>query len=144
MSDEKKSGPEKPEEYKEIFAASIPDLPLEDFEPDIETVEDEVEDEANGALTYAFVGAGQGGGRMAKAFFDLGYTKTLAVNTAKNDLNLLDLPEDHKFYIDHGGDQGAGKDQTKAAIAFESRELDIFNKFKSILLSRKHISRKTM
>ena len=133
MSDEKKSGPEKPEEYKEIFAASIPDLPLEDFEPDIETVEDEVEDEANGALTYAFVGAGQGGGRMAKAFFDLGYTKTLAVNTAKNDLNLLDLPEDHKFYIDHGGDQGAGKDQTKAAIAFESREQEIFNKFKSII-----------
>jgi cell division GTPase FtsZ len=128
-----KSGPEKPEQYKEIFAASIPDLPLEDFEPDIEAVVDEIEDKANGALTYAFVGAGQGGGRMAKAFYELGYTKTLAVNTAKNDLNLLDMPEEHKFYIDHYGDQGAGKDQVKAAIAFEAREQEVFNKLKSII-----------
>ena len=93
MTEEKKSGPEKPEEYKNIFAASIPDLPLEDFEPDVDAVTDEVQDKAGGALTYAFIGAGQGGGRMAKAFYDLGYTKTLAINTAKNDLNLLDLPE---------------------------------------------------
>lgn len=133
MTDETKNGPEKPEEYKGIFAANIPDLPLEDFEPDIDAIVDEIEDKANGALTYAFIGAGQGGGRMAKAFFDLGYTKTLAINTAKNDLNLLDLPENHKFYIDHGGDQGAGKDQVKAAIAFENREQEVFNKLKSIV-----------
>jgi len=133
MTDETKSGPEKTEEYKGIFAANIPDLPLEDFEPDIDAIVDEIEDKANGALTYAFIGAGQGGGRMAKAFFDLGYTKTLAINTAKNDLNLLDLPENHKFYIDHGGDQGAGKDQVKAAIAFENREQEVFNKLKSIV-----------
>ena len=74
MTEETKSGPEKPEEYKEIFAATIPDLPLEDFEPNIEAVEDEIQDKANGALTYAFIGAGQGGGRMVKAFYDLGYT----------------------------------------------------------------------
>ena len=51
MTDETKSGPDKPEEYKEIFEADIPDLnfadipdlPLEDFEPDTETVEDEIE-----------------------------------------------------------------------------------------------------
>ena len=133
MTNEEASGPEKPEEHKEIFTTSIPDLPLEDFEPDIAADEDEVEDKANGALTYGFIGAGQGGGRMVKAFYDLGYTKTLAVNTAKNDLNLLDLPGDHKFYIDHYGDQGAGKDQTKAAIAFEAREQEVFNKLKSIV-----------
>ena len=133
MTNEEASGPEKPEEHKEIFTTSIPDLPLEDFEPDITADEDEVEDKANGALTYGFIGAGQGGGRMVKAFYDLGYTKTLAVNTAKNDLNLLDLPGDHKFYIDHYGDQGAGKDQTKAAVAFEAREQEVFNKLKSIV-----------
>ena len=133
MTNEEASGPEKPEEHKEIFTTSIPDLPLEDFEPDITADEDEVEDKANGALTYGFIGAGQGGGRMVKAFYDLGYTKTLAINTAKNDLNLLDLPGDHKFYIDHYGDQGAGKDQTKAAIAFEAREQEVFNKLKSIV-----------
>ena len=141
MTDETKSGPDKPEEYKEIFEANIPDLnfadipdlPLEDFEPDTEAVEDEVENTVTGALTYAFIGAGQGGGRMAKAFYDLGYRKTIAINTAKNDLNLLDLPEEHKFYIDHFGDQGAGKDQTKAAVAFEAREQEVFNKLKSII-----------
>ena len=42
MPDEKKSGPEKPDQYKEIFVASIPDLPLEDFEPDVEALVDEV------------------------------------------------------------------------------------------------------
>ena len=46
MTEEKKSGPEKPEEYKNIFAASIPDLPLEDFEPDVDAVTDEVQDKA--------------------------------------------------------------------------------------------------
>ena len=141
MTDETKSGPEKPEDYKEIFEANIPDLdfadipdlPLEDFEPDVEAAEDEIENTVKGALTYAFIGAGQGGGRMAKAFYDLGYRKTIAINTAKNDLNLLDLPEEHKFYIDHFGDQGAGKDQTKAAVAFEAREQEVFNKLKSII-----------
>ena len=68
-----------------------------------------------------------------KIQYDLGYTKTLAINTAKNDLNLLDLPEEHKFYIDHFGDQGAGKDQTKASVAFEAREQEVFNKLKSII-----------
>ena len=133
MTDEPKSGPEKPEEYKELFAAGIPDLPLEDFEPDVAAIEDEIEDEANGALTYAFIGAGQGGGRIAKAFYDLGYKKALALNTAKNDLNLLDLPDNHKFYIDHDGEQGAGKDQAKAAVAFENREQEVFNKLKNII-----------
>ena len=133
MTEETKSGPEKVEDYKEIFAATIPDLPLEDFEPDLEAVEDEIQDKANGALTYAFIGAGQGGGRMVKAFYDLGYTKSLAINTAKNDLNLLDLPDNHKFYIDQYGEQGAGKDQAKAAIAFEAREQEVFNKLKSIV-----------
>ena len=121
MTEETENGSEEPEEHKEIFAANIPNLPLEDFEPDVLVVEDEVKDESRGALTYAFIGAGQGGGRMVKAFYDLGYKKTLAINTAKNDLNLLDLPQEHKFYIDHYGDQGAGKDQVKAAIAFEAK-----------------------
>jgi len=133
MTERKKRGPKNTKAYKDLFTASIPELPLEDFEPNVEAITDEVEDKAGGALTYAFIGAGQGGGRMAKAFYDLGYTKTLAINTAKNDLNLLELPDNHKFFIDHYGEQGAGKDQTKAAIAFENREQEVFNKFKTIV-----------
>ena len=134
MSDEEnieEESPENPSEFK-MGWANIPDLPLEDFEPVEEEEKEEVKDTSGGALAYAFIGAGQGGGRMVKAFYDLGYKKTLAINTAKNDLNLLELPDAHKFYIDHLGDQGAGKDQAKAAEAFQGREQEIFDELKNI------------
>ena len=47
-------------------------------------------------------------------------------------LTLLDLPEEHKFYVDYYGDQGAGKNQEKARIAYESRSQEIFNKLREI------------
>jgi cell division GTPase FtsZ len=112
----------------------IPSLDIEDL--DLEALEGEdaqgVEDESGGALTYAVIGSGQGGGRIAKAFYDLGYKKTVAFNTAKADLTLLDLPDDHKFYVDHSGGQGAGKDQEKGRAAYESRDQEIFNKMRQI------------
>jgi len=111
----------------------IPDLPIENYDKSKVVVEDKIKDESGGALTYAFIGAGQGGGRMAKSFYDLGYKKTLAINTAKNDLELLDIPEEQKFYIDYYGEQGAGKDQKKSQIAFENREQEVFNKMKDIV-----------
>jgi len=111
----------------------IPDLPIEDYEISKNITEDAIKDESGGALVYAYIGTGQGGGRMAKAFYDLGYKKTLAINTSKNDLELLDIPEEQKFYIDYYGDQGAGKDQKKSKIAFENREQEVFNKMKDII-----------
>ena len=110
----------------------IPTLDIEDYDPDLNEEVDAIEDKAGGALSYAIVGAGQGGGRMAKAFFDLGYTKTIAVNTARSDLNGLKLPEDQKFLVDEHGEQGAGKDQAKAAAAIEQKEQEVFNKFREI------------
>tara|TARA_Y100000593_G_scaffold4244_1_gene8438 strand:+ start:8086 stop:9234 length:1149 start_codon:yes stop_codon:yes gene_type:complete len=113
---------------------NIPTLDIEDF--DLEAVEaeqtDGVEDESGGALTYAVIGSGQGGGRIAKAFYDLGYKKTIIFNTAKADLSLVELPEEHKFYIDYLGGQGAGKDQERAKQAYESRSQEIFNKLREI------------
>ena len=120
MSDEENTeeeSPENPSEFK-MGWANIPDLPLEDYEPVEEEEKEEVKDTSGGALAYAFIGAGQGGGRMVKAFYDLGYKKTLAINTAKNDLNLLELPDAHKFYIDHFGDQGAGKRSSQSCRGF--------------------------
>ncbi len=56
---------------------NIPTLDIEDI--DLEAVQaqqqDEIADESGGALTYAIIGSGQGGGRIAKAFYDLGYKK---------------------------------------------------------------------
>jgi len=110
----------------------IPTLEIEDYDPDLNEDTDAIEDFAGGALTYAIVGAGQGGGRMAKAFFDMGYTKTVVINTAKSDLNGLDIPENQKFLVDEHGEQGAGKDQAKAQAAIERKEQEVFNKFREI------------
>jgi len=111
---------------------NIPELEIEDYDPELEENNDSVLDASGGALTYAIVGAGQGGGRIAKAFYDLGYTKTLAINTARSDLNGLDLPDNQKFLIDENGEQGAGKDQEKAREAIERKEQEVFNKFREI------------
>ena len=110
----------------------IPTLEIEDYDPELNEENETVEDQSGGALTYAIVGAGQGGGRMAKAFYDMGYTKTVAVNTARSDLNGLDIPEDQKFLVDEHGDQGAGKDQKKAQTAIERKEQEVFNLFREV------------
>ena len=85
----------------------IPDIDLEDYEiPEDE--ETAVEDEAGGSQVFAWIGSGQGGGRLAKAFYDRGYRKCIAVNTSRQDLDTLDLPASQKFLFDCG-EQGAGK-----------------------------------
>jgi len=43
------------------------------------------DNEVLSALNCAFVGVGGGGGKMAKAFLDLGYNKTLLINTTEKD-----------------------------------------------------------
>tara|TARA_R100000808_G_C2155541_1_gene168609 strand:- start:32225 stop:33373 length:1149 start_codon:yes stop_codon:yes gene_type:complete len=59
------------------------------------------------AINCAFIGVGGGGGKLAKAFMDLGFNKTLLVNTT-----LKDLPtgvEDQHVLVIPGAD-GVGKD----------------------------------
>ena len=81
-------------------------------------------------MTYAVIGSGQGGGKIAKAFYDLGYKKTVAFNTAQSDLALLDLPDEHKFFVDHFGGQGAGKNQERGKEAFEAKSQEILQQIK--------------
>ncbi len=64
----------------------LPTLPLEQYEPDIQE-EVGVVDKIKGSTRYAWIGAGQCGGRLVKSFHDLGYKKVLAVNTTHNDLD---------------------------------------------------------
>ena len=117
-----------------IFDLGIPTLDIEDLDPDLaeQTQKNGVEDESGGALTYAIIGSGQGGGKIAKAFYDLGYKKTVAFNTAQSDLALLDLPDEHKFFVDHYGGQGAGKNQEKGRAAFEAKSQEVFNKLREV------------
>ena len=85
---------------------TMPDIPIpEAVEPKIE----KNKDECDAAFKFAFVGAGQGGSRIAHSFHKLGYRKLSAINTAQQDLNTIDL--ENKLCI---GEGGAGKDPSKA------------------------------
>ena len=50
-----------------------------------------IEDEVDVAFNFAFLGAGQGGSRIAENFYKLGYRRTAVINTAQQDLNSIDL-----------------------------------------------------
>ena len=65
------------------------------------------ENEPISALNVGFVGVGGGGGKLAKAFLDLGFHKTLLVNTTEKD-QPADTDENH-FVLIPGAD-GVGKD----------------------------------
>ncbi len=79
----------------------------------------------------AFIGAGQGGGRIAAAFHERGYDKILAVNTAPQDLKRLVIPEENKVAID-GERQGAGKDPAVASSLVKSNSEKILLKMKDL------------
>ena len=62
---------------------------------------------AGSAINCAFIGVGGGGGKIAKAFLDLGFTKTLLVNTT-----IKDQPDgvDPAHFLLVPGADGVGKD----------------------------------
>ena len=65
------------------------------------------ENTATSAINCAFIGVGGGGGKLAKAFLDSGFNKTLLVNTTVKD-QPDGIPPDH-FLLVPGAD-GVGKD----------------------------------
>lgn len=65
------------------------------------------DNEAQSAISCAFLGVGGGGGKLAKAFLDLGFNKTLLINTTEKD-QPNGVSEDH-FLLIPGAD-GVGKD----------------------------------
>jgi len=109
----------------------IPEIPLEDFEIP-EELEDPKEDLFDGSINFGFLGIGQAGGRIVKAFYDLGYRRILALNTSKADLEPLDIPSEHKLFISTGGKDGAGKNMSLGAQAVINNKEEIFDKIKDI------------
>jgi len=71
-------------------------------------------DKFNAAVQMAFVGAGQGGGRIAQAFYDMGYSRVCAVNTTEQDLSSLTIKDKLVIGKDRGG---AGKDPEQGRLA---------------------------
>ena len=103
----------------------LPTLALEQYEPNIEQ-EVGVVDKIKGSTRYAWIGAGQCGGRLVKSFYDLGYKKVLAVNTTHHDLDLLDIPKNQKFSMNIG-EKGAGKDMERGKEAVQQYQQDILH-----------------
>lgn len=89
----------------------------------------EVEDEFHGgearsAIKMAFVGCGQGGGRIAEAFYELGYRRVIATNTTQQDLESLTIPAKLEIGNNRGG---AGKDPAEGEAAAKESYEDIMD-----------------
>ena len=99
----------------------LPDIPLPDDEP----LEDGVKDTFNdAAFNFAIVGVGQGGSRLAESFWNLGYRRVGIINTAQQDLSLINIPDENKLLI---GEGGAGKNPDVADEVFRTRYEDILD-----------------
>ena len=101
------------------FDISLPDIPLP---PTIEIVKEKSKDECEVSFKFAFVGAGQGGSRIAESFHRLGYRKIAAINTAQQDLNTISVPD--KLCI---GEGGAGKNPDVAQKLYAERKEDVLD-----------------
>ena len=110
--------------------AAVPTLALEEHTPHM-TRGKAVQDETCGSTKFAWLGSGQCGGRLAESFYNLGYRKALAVNTAYHDLEGLSLPDDQKFMMDIGR-KGAGKEMARGRDAAIHYRQEIVNRMKRI------------
>jgi hypothetical protein len=86
-----------------------------------------VKDQSQGSTRYAWIGAGQCGGRLVQSFYDLGYQKVLAVDTTGPDLALLDLPESQKFLLGEGRDQHDATNAEETARVLKQHRQDILH-----------------
>lgn len=107
------------------MSVDIPDFGIEYLADDGDTP---IVDKFNSAIKMAFVGVGQGGGRIVQSFSDIGYGRCCVINTTEQDLAALTVP--NKLVIGKKGG-GAGKDPEQGRIAArESMEdiMDLLNK----------------
>ena len=108
---------------KNDFTVDVPDMPM----PDMDAVDSEiVKDECKGAFKMAFVGSGQGGSRISEAFWKMGYRRVCCINTNRQDLAAIQIPEANKLVLDIGTG-GAGKDPARGTKASEQYFEDIYD-----------------
>lgn len=105
-----------------IDLGDLPDVP----EPSTKKVHDSFDYPV--AYNFAFVGVGQGGGRIAATFNQLGYGRVCAINSTIADLRELKLSDDRK--LDVGQARGAGKDPRAAEALIKDKGEDIYDLYK--------------
>lgn len=102
---------------------NLPTIDIEDFDEPQDT---SVESTHGGALEVAIIGTGQGGSRIAEAFYKLGYTKCIVVNTAMHDLHHINIPDARKLHISVSS-EGAGKNMESGRLAAEAHSHVIYD-----------------
>lgn len=106
--------------YNDPVDISLPDLLIPP--PPEKAKKNTIQDAAAVAFKFGFIGAGQGGSRIAETFHDLGYRRIGVINTAQQDLNTIQL--ENKLCI---GEGGAGKDPAVAAKCYEAKAEDVLD-----------------
>ena len=109
-------------EEKDKMIVDLPDIPMPEGGEDSSIVKDECE----GAFRFAFIGAGQGGSRIAESFWKLGYRRVCCVNTTSQDLAAIAIPDSNKLVMDIGTG-GAGKEPSKGAQAVKVHYEDVYD-----------------
>jgi cell division GTPase FtsZ len=100
----------------------MPDIP----EPP-QSEKPEPKDKDAVGFKFGFIGAGQGGGKLAETFSQIGYARVGVINTADQDLATINVPNKMKF----GEQQGAGKNREFAKQAFLNSKEDVVDFIKS-------------
>lgn len=118
-------------------AMDLPVLELEEYEIPHEETENIV-DESNGSVKFAFIGCGQGGSRIAQSFYDIGYHKTIVLNTTPHDLEFLSLPKSQKLLMNIG-ELGAGKNMDRGNEATVKYRQEIFDMMRKMFGKIDHI-----
>ena len=85
----------------DTFDFTMPDIP----EPP-QSEKPEPKDKDSVGFKFGFIGAGQGGGKLAETFSQIGYARVGVINTADQDLATINVKNKLKF----GEQQGAGAD----------------------------------
>lgn len=86
-------------------------------------------DQKKTSIKFGIIGAGQGGSRIAEAFYRLGYP-TCVVNTAQHDLQNINIPPENKLLLKVGAG-GAGKDLQEGLDAATDYAEDILDLMKT-------------
>ena len=105
-----------PQPANDTFDFAMPDIPQA-----VEPEKQELKDKDVVGFKFGFIGAGQGGGKLAETFSQIGYARVGVINTADQDLATISVPNKFKF----GEQQGAGKNREIAKQAFLSQKEDI-------------------
>ena len=87
----------------------------------MEKKKEELRDKDAVGFKFGFIGAGQGGGKLAETFSQIGYARVGVINTADQDLATINVKNKLKF----GEQQGAGKNREIAKQAFLSQKEDV-------------------